>query len=330
MDQIYTVSETVLKNTSNQAEVNLPPDLLIVILGPTASGKTKLAVQLAQRIQGEIISIDSRQVYRKMDIGTGKDLLEYQGVPHHLINICEPGEKYNVALFEKDFQRAYETICAAKKQPIACGGTGLYLQSALQEQAYIQVPIDLNLRLALQPLTKEQLLHKLSQYAIPETFHVDYSTHKRLIRAIEIMNWLSKNPDTPAQAQRTYPHCIFGINPDLALRRSKISDRLHRRLEEGLVEEVQNLLQEGLTHQSLQYYGLEYKYVSAYLLGEITKERLAEKLETEIHRYAKRQMTYFRKMEKDGIAIHWLKDQQDSNAMLEEILEIAGNDRPIA
>lgn len=317
------MSKTDLKNTFHQAEVNLPPDLLLVILGPTASGKTKLAVQLAQSIQGEIISIDSRQVYRNMDIGTGKDLQEYKDVPHHLINICEPGEKYNVAQFEKDFQQAYDSICAQQKQAIACGGTGLYLQTALQEQPYIQVPVDLNLRLALGPLTKEQLIYKLSQYTIPETFHVDYSTHKRLIRAIEIMSWLSKNPETPTQPVRTYPHCIFGINPDLDLRRAKITERLHRRLEDGLVEEVQALLQNGLTHQSLQYYGLEYKYVSAYLLGEITKERLAEKLETEIHRYAKRQMTYFRKMEKDGISIHWLKDINDQAAMVQEILYVA-------
>ena len=304
----------------HQAEVTLPPDLLYLILGPTASGKTKLAVALAQALDGEIISVDSRQVYKEMDIGTGKDIQEYKDIPYHLIDICEPGEKYNVSRFQLDFEAAYKAILARRKHAIACGGTGMYLHALLQQQPYIDVPVDIVLRETLLQQPKEQLLAHLETLPTPSDFKADTSSHKRIIRAIEILTFLGDHPQFMEGLQRkpSYPHVIFGLNPDLEKRRANISQRLEDRLEEGLLEEIQGLLDKGLSHDDLQYYGLEYKYGSLYLDGAIDRPYFLEKLETEIHRYAKRQMTFFRKMEKDGLTIHWLQGST-TEERLEEI-----------
>lgn len=298
-------------NTTNRIQ-NLQLDLmnltedLIIILGPTASGKTKLAVELAQLIDAEIISVDSRQVYRGMDIGTGKDLEEYQDVPYHLIDILDPGEKYNISSFLEDFAEAYQAIKSRGKKVIACGGTGFYLQSLLEDKPYTQIPINEVLRAKYVILPKEQLLELLDSHILPSDFEIDRSSKKRVIRALEIMQYLTENPNLEITKHPVYTARVYGINPAVDVRRMCISDRLFRRLESGMIQEVENLLTQGVSFQDLEYYGLEYKYISFYLQGVLNYSEFVKKLETEIHRYAKRQMTYFRKMEKDGVSICWL------------------------
>lgn len=289
-----------------QATLQAMSEDFVVILGPTASGKTKLAVELARAIDAEIISADSRQVYRRMDIGTGKDIQEYGEVPYHLIDILEPGEKYNISLFLEDFHQAYTDIKSRGKQVIVCGGTGFYIQSLLEDKPYAQVPVNIPLREELLSKDNDELKINLSNYPIPSDFKIDYSSKKRLIRAIEIVKWIEQNPNIALSNQRTYSAKVLGINPPLEQRRARISNRLISRLEEGFIQEVERLLSEGLNHEELEYYGLEYKYASYYLQNKIDYQTFLSKLETEIHRYAKRQMTYFRKMEKDGIKIEWL------------------------
>lgn len=288
-----------------QAELNDPIVDLILILGPTASGKTKLAVELASAINAEIISVDSRQVYKGMDIGTGKDLAEYNDIPYHLIDIINPGEKYNISRFLEDFDVAYKAIKAKGKKVIACGGTGFYLQALLEAKPYAQIPIDDTFRSSLVALPKEDLLAQLDTYMLPTDFVVDRSSKKRIIRALEIVRFLEDNPSHHIKEQATYSAKVYGINPELTLRRQRITDRLIQRLDNGMIAEVEHLLAKGVSFEELEYYGLEYKYISYYLKGEISYADFSKKLETEIHRYAKRQMTYFRKMEKDGIAIQW-------------------------
>ncbi len=288
----------------------LLPEDLIIVLGPTASGKTSLAVELAKELDAEIISADSRQVYRHMDIGTGKDLQEYGRIPYHLIDIIEPGEKYNITRFLEDFEYACHDIRARGKRVIVCGGTGFYIQALLEPRPYAQVPIDLILRGELEMMDKEELKQALRKYTIPEDFAVDYSSKKRMVRALEILEWLKRYPQTILRPQAVYTAKIIGIAPDLEVRRRRISERLYSRLESGMIEEVKKLIQSGLIYSDLEYYGLEYKYISYYLQGKMTYDECVQKLETEIHRYAKRQMTYFRKMERDGIAIYWLCKMQ--------------------
>lgn len=278
---------------------------LIIILGPTASGKTKLAVDLAQEINAEIISVDSRQVYRGMDIGTGKDLTEYKDVPYHLIDIINPGEKYNISQFHKDFDLAYQSIKAKGKKVIACGGTGFYLQSLIESKPYTQVPVNEELRNTLINTEKEDLLLQLQAHNIPVDFEIDRSSKKRIIRALEILNYLRQYPSVALERHAIYSAKVIGLNPAVEIRRERISNRLILRLEEGMIEEVRGLIEDGLSNEELEYYGLEYKYISYYLKGELSYDAFVKKLETEIHRYAKRQMTYFRKMEKDGITINW-------------------------
>jgi len=278
---------------------------VIVILGPTASGKTKLAVQLAQHIGAEIISADSRQIYRRMDIGTGKDLSEYQNIPYHLIDILEPGERYHLGNFIEDFHHAQQSILEKGNHTILCGGTGLYIQSVIQQNPYALIPSIAGLKESLFEYSEAELLKRLQEYILPADFKIDFSTKKRIIRAIEILSFLKMNPNHLAQ-QRMVDSIVIGLNPPVESRRSHISQRLKQRLKEGFLEEVGKLLSEGITHEQLQYYGLEYKYGSLHLLGQLDYPAFVTKLETEIHRYAKRQMTYFRKMEKDGIFIHWV------------------------
>lgn len=289
-----------------QEDAQLLPEDLLIILGPTASGKTKLAVEIAKHINAEIISADSRQVYRHMDIGTGKDLAEYQDIPYHLINILKPGEKYNVDLFLKDFEDSYYDIIQRGKCVIVCGGTGFYIQSLLQTKRYTQIPNDLQLRSELESLNKEELKILLKEESIPSNFQIDFSSRKRMIRAVEICRFLVANPEYDFSTGKLHRYKIIGLNPSVETRRDRISKRLLQRLDEGMIAEVKDLLERGITHDELEYYGLEYKYISYYLKGKIPYDNFVKKLETEIHRYAKRQMTYFRKMEKDGIVIDWL------------------------
>jgi len=325
VDRVCGVANRQDSENDIPAEARLPSGLLCVVLGATASGKTELAVALAKRIGGEIISVDSRQVYRRMDIGTGKDLEAYQDVPRHLVDICEPGERYNVSRFRTDFHQAYRDVLERGRRPIACGGTGLYLHSLLQAQPYVDVPVDLVLREKLQKLSKEELCQIVENRNFPSDFQVDRSVHRRLVRAVEVSTYLENHPDWKPENPKHYPHVIFGIDPPVAERRGNISRRLEERVRRGLVDEVQSLLANGLTHEDLQYYGLEYKYVSLFLSGKIGQKTFFDRLETEIHRYAKRQMTFFRKMEKDGIQIHWLRSETTAGRLEEVLSHIHSN-----
>ncbi|MCM1109202.1 MAG: tRNA (adenosine(37)-N6)-dimethylallyltransferase MiaA [Clostridium sp.] len=281
---------------------------LITILGPTASGKTSLAVALAHRSNGEIISADSRQVYRRMDIGTGKDLSDYlhegQVVPYHLIDIVEPGYKYNVFEYQRDFLKAYESVRERGCLPVLCGGTGLYLESVLRGYRLLPVPENPHLRQTLEGLSLEELTRRLSGYKkLHNTTDVD--TCKRAIRAIEIEEYYIEHhvEDRPFPALRSL---VIGIDIDRDLRRERITDRLQQRLQEGMVSEVKALLDEGIPAEDLIYYGLEYKYLTLYVTGQLSYDEMFHSLEIAIHQFAKRQMTWFRGMERRGIEIHWL------------------------
>ncbi|MEO6286263.1 MAG: tRNA (adenosine(37)-N6)-dimethylallyltransferase MiaA [Dyadobacter sp.] len=301
---------------------------LIVILGPTASGKTHIATRVAYELHGEVLSADSRQVYKNMDIGTGKDLGEYvvngQSIPYHLINIREAGEQYNVNDFQQDFEVAYHQILARQRYPILCGGTGFYIHSLLKGHAYAAIPVNEPLREELENLPAETLLARFQR--MHSAYHdvADTSTRKRLIRAIEIAQFLSNEPGRGAEFandESKYEPIIFGLNPPIEVRRECITRRLNERLKNGLVEEVQQLLNIGLTAEQLIYYGLEYKFVTQYLTGESDYVTMHARLETEIHRFAKRQMTFFRKMEKDGLVINWLLDDWSETEKIRFISE---------
>lgn len=280
---------------------------LITILGPTACGKTSFATNLAYHLDAEIISADSRQVYRRMDIGTGKDLSEYivQGkqIPYHLIDIVEPGYKYNVYEYQRDFLTAYEAIRSRGKRIILCGGTGLYLESILRGYRLSTVPQNLALRQALGSKSLAELTTILRSYkALHNTTDVD--TAQRAIRAIEIEEHYRQH----TEAERPFPtlHCLtLGLSIEREARRKRITKRLKQRLSAGMIEEVQALLASGVSPEDLIYYGLEYKYVTQHLQGRISKEELFHVLEIAIHQFAKRQMTWFRGMERRGITIHW-------------------------
>lgn len=289
---------------------------LLVILGPTASGKTHLATRVALSVGGEIISADSRQVYRQMDIGTGKDLDEYivggQRIPFHLIDICDAGEQYNVNHFQQDFARATRQISAHGRASVVCGGTGFYIYALLKGHANDTVPVNEALRQSLADQSDEELLERFKQTDSPYHALADISTRKRLIRALEIAAYLHAHPEDDIRfgaAADPYPSIIFGLNPPVEVRRKRISDRLDARLKQGLIQEVQMLLDQVLSPDQLIYYGLEYKYVTQYLTGVLSYDEMHTRLETEIHRFAKRQMTFFRKMEKDGLVIHWIPDE---------------------
>ena len=297
---------------------------LITILGPTASGKTPLAATLAARMDTEIISADSRQVYKRMDLGTGKDLVDYHvggmDIPYHLIDICEPGYKYNVFEYQRDFLQAYEQVTAKGKTPILCGGTGMYLESVLRGYRLIPVPENKVLRSSLEDKSLEKLTEMLSQY---KTLHntTDVDTVKRAIRAIEIEEYYL-HVDV---AEREFPSLtslVIGVDIDRELRRQKISKRLRQRLDEGMVDEVRQLLDSGISAEDLIYYGLEYKYLTQYVIGEMEYDEMVRQLEIAIHQFAKRQMTWFRGMERRGIHIHWLDATRTMEEKVEEIMRI--------
>lgn len=280
---------------------------LIVILGPTASGKTHRAVSLARAIDGEIISADSRQVYSGMDIGTGKDIDEYGDVPYHLIDICPAGYKYNLYEYLRDFDHVFADIKKRGKNAILCGGTGLYIESVLNGLKLPEVPENKELRDELSAYSLEELTKML---AAMKSMHntTDVDNKKRAIRAIEIQTYYNAHPQAAAAAQ---PHpisdaLIIGIDIDREARRQRISHRLDARLLAGMVNEIQELIRLGVKPEDLSYYGLEYKFVTAYVTGKISKEEMHDMLEIAIHQFAKRQMTWFRGMERRGFKINWL------------------------
>lgn len=287
---------------------------LITILGPTASGKTSVAVKLAAQIDAEIISADSRQVYRRMDLGTGKDIDEYtingKNIPYHLIDIVEPGTKYNVYEYQKDFLKAYNDIRKRGKKVIVCGGTGLYLESILRSYRLSPVPQNEELRNRLKNKTLEELTYILKQYkSLHNTTDVDSA--QRAIRAIEIADYYQHTPidDRPFPTLTSFN---IGIDVDRETRRERITARLKQRLNNGMVDEVRALLNEGISSENLIYYGLEYKYLTLYVIGKLTYDEMFKQLEIAIHQFAKRQMTWFRGMEKRGVPIHWMKAEEVS------------------
>ena len=325
---------------------------MITILGPTASGKTPLAAALALQVDGEIISADSRQVYRRMDIGTGKDLADYnlqpstfnlqrsgsmvQGssltinqepltIPYHLIDICEPGTKYNLFQYQQDFFDAYQDIVSRSKTPILCGGTGLYIEAVLKGYQLSPVPQNPELRASLEGKTLDELTEMLVALKAKNgsTMHnkTDVDSCQRAIRAIEIEEYNLHTP-TPKRELPPIDSLIIGVNIDREARREKITRRLKARLEEGMIEEVRGLLAEGIPADDLIYYGLEYKFVTEYLVGKMTYDEMFQRLEIAIHQFAKRQMTWFRGMERRGFTIHWIDALQPMADKVQQILAL--------
>lgn len=281
---------------------------LAVITGPTATGKTNLASMLAYLTNGEVISADSRQVYRQMTIGTGKDLADFivngKNIPYHLIDIHNAGYHYNVFEFQKDFLNAYNDIQNRNAFPILCGGTGLYIEAALKRYRMIEVPPDEELRKQLELESFETLVARLLALR-PLHNQTDTTDRQRLIRAIEIEIHSQKNPHNHIPLKEMNA-CLFAIHFERETIRQRITQRLELRLAQGMIEEVKALLDSGLSFQTLDYYGLEYRYISQYLLGQISYQQMFQLLNTAIHQFAKRQMTWFRKMQKDGLRIHWI------------------------
>ena len=315
---------------------------MITILGPTACGKTTLAVALAKEIGGEILSADSRQVYRRMDIGTGKDLSEYDGIPYHLIDICEPGTKYNLFQYLQDFAHAYKQITERGAVPILCGGTGLYLEAVLKDYQLSPVPQNPELRKQLEGKSLAELTEMLRQLKERNGSHMhnttDVDTAQRAIRAIEIeahpvgRGETTPSADTKGLQRNCPPPCregqgggsaIFGLDIPRDLRRERITQRLKARLDVGMADEVRSLLAEGIPAEDLTYYGLEYKYVTEYVTGVLSYDEMFRQLEIAIHQFAKRQMTWFRGMERRGLTIHWIDATLPTEEKVKQILHIS-------
>ncbi|MDE6646817.1 MAG: tRNA (adenosine(37)-N6)-dimethylallyltransferase MiaA [Prevotella sp.] len=298
---------------------------MLTILGPTASGKTSLAVAVARKLGGEIISADSRQVYRRMDIGTGKDLAEYEEVPYHLIDIVEPGTKYNLFQYQQDFFDVYNKIVDNGGTPILCGGTGLYIEAVLKGYQLSPVPQNPELRQRLEGKSLAELTEMLrelkSQSGSVMHNKTDVDSAQRAIRAIEIEEYNLRTP-VPQRELPPIDSLIIGVKIDREARREKITRRLKARLEEGMIDEVKGLLNEGIPAEDLIYYGLEYKFVTEHLLGKTTYDEMFQRLEIAIHQFAKRQMTWFRGMERRGFTIHWLDALQPMEERVDEITRL--------
>ena len=311
---------------------------MICILGPTASGKTAIATKLAARVGGEIISADSRQVYKRMDIGTGKDLDDYtqsdgKTIPYHLIDIVEPGTKYNLFQYMNDFHVAYNDIVKRGRTPILCGGTGLYIEAVLKGYQLADVPQNTELRNKLKDKSLAELTEMLKTLKEQNGSNMhnttDVDTAQRAIRAIEIETYM-KDCKQLTQELNHEPlsknTLVVGVNIDRELRRKKITARLHQRLKAGMVDEVRSLLAEGIKPEDLIYYGLEYKYLTLYATGQMEYDDMVKKLEISIHQFAKRQMTWFRGMERRGIKINWVERPENDEELeetVEKILQLA-------
>jgi tRNA dimethylallyltransferase len=302
---------------------------MITILGPTASGKTPVAARLAAEIGGEVISADSRQVYRRMDIGTGKDLADYGTVPYHLIDIREPGTKYNLFEYQQDFFDVYQQIRGRGAVPILCGGTGLYIEAVLKGYHLSPVPQNQALRDSLEGKSLVELTEMLKDLKARNGSNMhnttDVDSCQRAIRAIEIETYNAAHP-MPRRELPPVESLIIGINIDRELRREKITRRLKARLEEGMVDEVRALLDEGIPAEDLIYYGLEYKFVTEYLTGQLTYDEMFNRLEIAIHQFAKRQMTWFRGMERRGFQIHWIDATLPIEVKIQQIKDIINTD----
>ena len=302
---------------------------MITILGPTASGKTPVAARLAAEIGGEIISADSRQVYRRMDIGTGKDLADYtvdgHQIPYHLIDICEPGTKYNLFEYQQDFFDVYETIQSRGVVPILCGGTGLYIEAVLKGYKLSPVPQNQELRDSLDGKSLDELTQMLTELKAKNGSNMhnttDVDSCQRAIRAIEIETYNMQHP-MPKRELPPVDSLIIGIDIDRELRREKITRRLKTRLEQGMVEEVKALLDEGIPADDLIYYGLEYKFLTEYIVGKLSYDEMFSRLEIAIHQFAKRQMTWFRGMERRGFTIHWIDATLPMDEKVQKIIQL--------
>lgn len=296
---------------------------LLVVLGATATGKTGLAVHLAKEFDGEIISADSRQIYRGMDLGTGKDLEEYvvdgTPIPYHLIDIADAGYKYNVFEFQQDFVKAFEAIQKRQKMPVVCGGTGMYLEAVLKGYKLIAVPKDQAFRDELEQKSLEELEALLKTYKELHN-NSDVETKKRAIRAIEIERYYKAHPEIEMDYPEMNP-LLVGIKFDRETRRDRITFRLNERLKSGMVEEVEALLKSGVAPEDLIYYGLEYKFLTQYVIGELSYDEMFKGLEIAIHQFAKRQMTWFRKMERSGSNIHWLDGHMPLDEKVDQVKE---------
>lgn len=297
---------------------------LVTILGPTACGKTTLAVALANRLNTAVISADSRQVYRSMDLGTGKDLGEYvidgREIPYHLIDIVDAGYKYNVFEYQRDFLKVYQALRAEGQTPVLCGGTGMYLESVLRGYRLVEVPENRALRVSLEDKSLDELTEILRGYKqLHNTTDVD--TCKRAIRAIEIEEYYQAN-DVNVREFPEIKSLTIGLDVSRELRRERISRRLRERLEQGMVEEVRSILATGVSPEDLIYYGLEYKYLTMYIIGQLTYDEMVGQLEIAIHQFAKRQMTYFRGMERRGVPIHWIDAECPTDEKVEKICHL--------
>lgn len=297
---------------------------LITILGPTASGKTTFAAALAERLDTEIISADSRQIYRSMDLGTGKDLADYtvngKNIPYHLIDICDPGYKYNVFEYQHDFYRAYQAIKEKGKLPILCGGTGLYIEAVLKGYKLLDVPQNPKLREQLKDKPLAELEQILAGYKVLHN-KTDVDTAQRAIRAIEIEEYY-KNEAPDSNEYEPVNSLVIGIHIDRELRREKISRRLRTRLDEGMVEEVRNIIASGVAPEDLIYYGLEYKFLTLYVIGKLSYEEMVTQLEIAIHQFAKRQMTWFRGMERRGCKIQWIDASLPTEEKIQKVMAL--------
>jgi tRNA dimethylallyltransferase len=291
---------------------------LLVILGPTASGKTRLGVAAARALGGEIVSADSRQVFRGMDIGTGKDLSEYGDIPFHLIDICEAGVEFSVFDFQERFRAAYADIRARGKLPVLVGGTGLYIDCVLRNYRLVRVPENQELRAALTHLSMEQLAERLKALKPEQHNTTDLNHRERLLRAIEIAEGELACGETGPVVPDLQP-LVFGLRWERTLLRRRITERLRQRLDEGLIDEVRGLLDRGVPHRMLEHYGLEYRFVARHIRGELNRNDMFQKLNSAIHQFAKRQDTWFRRMERQGVDIHWLDAGGDP---LKELLRV--------